>query len=345
MSKNNKELRLDLNEGQTPIITKKIIEKVSSKSDWYRYAREIDLENLKKNTSERLEVAPHNLVFTNGTYHGLDILLNFLVADGEDVILPVPTFAFYPKFEKYRKIIFKKVRYGEKLNFPVAQILAAINNKTKLIYLVNPNNPIGVCATINELEIVIKAAKTKNIYVIVDEAYAEFGAESVVSLIKKYQNLIVLRSFSKIGLSGLKLGVAVANEKLAKKIEDMRGDTYNVNKASIMLISNVLSKPEQIFTYVNDINNTKEKLTEFLLSRHVTVFPSKTNFITAKFYKSAELAERLKEKGVLVKDLSHYPDISRWLKGFLRISVPQSKDLPRLIKVLTQVMDEFKAES
>ncbi|MCX6712314.1 MAG: histidinol-phosphate transaminase [Candidatus Vogelbacteria bacterium] len=307
--------------------------------------RKGDLFNLGKTTARRLDVLPENLVFFNGTYHALDVLFNFLVHDGETIILPVPTFAFYPKFEKYRRINFKKIKYRENLQLPVTKILAALDVKTKLIYIVNPNNPLGSTATNNELEIVIKAARTKGAYVIVDEVYSEFWGESCIPLIKKYKNLIVLRSFSKIGLSGLKLGLSVSNEKLAQKIEDMRGDTYNVNKASILIVDKIFSRPEQIAKYVEDIKVAKDDLVKFLKNRQVIVLPSATNFVTAKFYCHQELIEQLKQKGILVRDLSHCPDTTRWLKGYLRITVPQGRDLPVLLKTLGQIMDKFKKAS
>lgn len=345
MSKNKKELRLDLNEGQQGLITKKVLEKILISVNWHQYARKSDLVNLKKNTTKRLGVLPENLVFFNGTYHALDTLFNFLVHDGESIIMPVPTFAFYPKFEKYRRITFKKIKYGENLHFPVTKILASLDTKTKLIYLVNPNNPLGSVASSNELEIVIKAAKSKGAYVIVDEVYSEFWGESVVSLINKHKNLIVLRSFSKIGLSGLKLGLAVSNEKLAQKIEDMRGDTYNVNKASISIVSEIYYSREKIDNYVDDIKESRSLFLEFLKRRKVVVLPSETNFVTAKFYRHEELVSRLKEKGIWVKDLAHYPDVPHWLKGYLRITIPELKELTYLIKSLEKVMDQNKNDS
>ncbi|MFA5023241.1 MAG: pyridoxal phosphate-dependent aminotransferase, partial [Candidatus Paceibacterota bacterium] len=186
MTKNKKELRLDLNEGQQPLISGKTAQTLARDGSWHQYARKTDLINLQKITAKRLNVSPANLVFFNGTYHALDTLFNFLVHDGETIIMPVPTFAFYPKFEKYRRINFKKIKYGENLQLPVTKILTALDAKTKLIYLVNPNNPLGTVATPNELEIVIKAARSKNAYVIVDEVYAEFSAEreSLAALVK-----------------------------------------------------------------------------------------------------------------------------------------------------------------
>jgi len=345
MSKNKKELRLDLNEGQQVLTDRKKVENLLVFGNVHNYLRKNDLSNLEKTTARRLGILPKNLVFFNGAYHALDVLFNFLVHDGETIILPVPTFAFYPKFEKYRRVNFKKIKYCENLQLPVTKILAALDSKTRLVYLVNPNNPLGSTVTDNELEIVIKAARSRNAYVIIDEVYSEFRGESSIPLVKKYQNLIVLRSFSKIGLSGLKLGLTVSNEKLAQKIEEMRGDTYNINKASILIVDKIFSHPKQITKYIKDIKIAKNGLIEFLKKRQVTFLPSSANFVTAKFFRYQELTEQLQQKGILVKDLSHYPDISRWLKGYLRITVPQSKDLPILLKTLGQIMDKFKKNS
>lgn len=342
MTKNNKELRLDLNEGQQNLISKKLVKNLINQGDWYRYARPADLVGLKNKTAKRLGVKGEQLVFFNGTYHALDILFNFLVNDGENVILPVPTFAFYPKFEKNRRIVFKKIKYSENFSLPVTKILTALDAKTKLVYLVNPNNPLGSVATNNELEIVIRAAQSKKAYVVVDEVYAEFLGDSVLPLISKYKNLIVLRSFSKIGLSGLKLGLTASNEKLAQKIEELRGDTYNLNKASVLIIEQALAQSEQIAKYVADIKKSKDQLISFLKNRQVTILPSSTNFVTAKFYRHQELVEQLKQKNILVKDLAHHPDISRWLKGYLRITVPTTKDLPLFLRVLGSTLDQFK---
>lgn len=345
MPKNKKEFRLDLNEGQRSFINKKMLGGILDPSDWHQYARKSDLVTLQKNTAKRLGVLSENLVFMNGTYHALDTLFNFLVREDESVVIPVPTFAFYPKFEKYRRITFKKIKYGENLHLPVTRILSALDVKTKLVYLVNPHNPLGSVASSNELEIIIKAAKSKGAYVVVDEVYSEFWGKSVVQLINKHKNLIILRSFSKVGLSGLKLGFTVSNEKLAQKIEEMRGDIYNVNKASISIVSKVFSGREQINRYVDDIKEARSGLIKFLNERKVLVLPSETNFVTAKFYRQEELVSRLKGKGVWVKDLTHYPDAPRWLKGYVRITVPGTKDLPTFLAILGSVMDDFKKSS
>jgi len=322
------DLRLDLNEGQKRLFP----------GDYQRYARESDLAGLRTRTARRLEVSPKQLVFTNGAYHALDIIFNFMVADNEEVIMPVPTFAFYGKFERYRRIVFRKIIFAKDLKLPVRRVLRAINKKTKLIYLVNPNNPLGTAASIVELEAIIRIAKSKNILVVIDEVYAEFWGNTTLPLLKKYNNLIVLRSFSKIGLSGLKLGVMVSSGSLTAKLEEMRGDLYNVNLASIVLVDRFLSRPEQVRRYVEEIKLTKTKLSEFFLERGIEHLPSQTNFITVKFKDPALVCSRLKSLGVLIKDLSHFPDAPRWLKSFVRLTVPRAKDLPILLKNLERIL-------
>ncbi|KKR13701.1 MAG: Histidinol-phosphate aminotransferase [Candidatus Woesebacteria bacterium GW2011_GWA1_39_21b] len=341
MKKHNNELRLDLNEGQKPLITKSLGANLLTSNDVFQYAREQDLADLKKTTAKRLGVSPANLVFTNGTYHALDLIFSFLVKDGEEIIMPVPTFAFYHKFEKHRHFVWHKIKYHDHLKLPVTKILSHLNDKTRLIYIVNPNNPLGSVATTNELEIVIKAARTKGALVLIDEAYGEYIDSSVASLVNKYKNLIVLRSFSKIGLSGLKLGVIVSNETKINKIEEIRGDIYNVNKTSIILVDNFLSQPEQINNYVREITETRKKLIDFLAIRKVVVLPSQANFVTAKFFNVDEFCQKILEQGVWIKNLSHYPDSVRWLKSYARITVPAKKDLPRLLRSLEKVMDEM----
>ncbi len=342
MQKNTKELRLDLNEGQINLFSHK---KWLNSDNFCQYARNFDTTNLINSVAQNFSVSPNNLVLVNGTYHALDIIFNFFVHDGEEIVIPVPNFAFYGKFEKYRKFLFKKIRYAENCILPVAKIITVFRSKTKLVYLANPNNPLGSVATTNELEIIIKAAKQKNILVVIDEVYADYVSEkySVISLVKKYNNLIVLRSFSKVGLSGLKLGLIITNEKLAKKIIEMRGDIYNINKASISIVDNLLNKDGKVLiSYIEEVAKIRKKLIEFFKSRNISVLPGNANFVTAKFFNTSEFCENLKSRDVWVKDLSRYPDAPFWLKKYVRITVPSAKNYNQLIKVLTEVLDLAK---
>ncbi|MCC6290929.1 histidinol-phosphate aminotransferase family protein [Candidatus Nomurabacteria bacterium] len=314
-------LKLDLNEKPVKI------------APGYDYARKEDYARAKKAIANYAAVAPNNLLITNGSYHALDLIFSFLFREKEQILLPVPTFVFYDKFELSRKLIFKKLPYSK--SFSSQTIIKHLKSgRNRGLYISNPNNPIGYAFSHSELDSILLCASRNKTLTIVDEAYFEFYGITIKSLIKKYPELIILRTLSKaFGLAGARFGYVIAHEKMIEKLEKLKGPPYIVShlalKAGIDSLGRVgIKKMNQ---YVRENQRVRSELEIFLQKQKIEYFSSQTNFLTLGVNDTKKFFESLKRRNILLKDLADYPDGKNCLKSHVRVTIPPSNKL-KLIK-------------
>ena len=225
-----------------------------------------DYEHAKKVLGGYAGVEPDHLVITNGSFHALDLVLGFLFRAGDKIILPVPTFPCYEKFQKQGDLKFIKLNYSS--NFSAQIILDKLKSiSVQGLYLANPNNPIGYTFTKLEIKKIISEAKKKKVLVLLDEAYFEFCGITAVNLIDKYDNLVITRTLSKaFGLAGVRFGYIITNPKLAKKLEESKGPPYIISHLAMNIGVKMLSSSGQkkMRKYVSENNKTGPDLADFL---------------------------------------------------------------------------------
>jgi len=213
----------------------------------------------------------------------------------------------------------------------VEAVKAAISNKTKVIPLVNPNSPTG---TIIPQEDILEIADT-GLPVLVDEAYYEFSGETVVPLVSQYQNLMVLRTFSKwAGLAGLRVGYGIFPPKIAEYLLTIK-QPYNVSMAAQVAVQESLRDLDYLLGRVKAIVAERERLfAELQKLKWLKPFPSQANFILCSVLngKAKELQQELQNRGILVR----YFD-QPLLRNFIRISVGKPEHTDALIECLRQM--------
>lgn len=320
-------LKLDLNEG------------FNNKRPGHNYARTADYERAKNMLSDYAGVRPDRLVITNGSFHALDLVLGFLFKAGDKILLSVPTFPCYEKFENSGRLKFIKLKYGR--DFSVQTILTQLKSATvRGLYLANPNNPIGYAFTKTEIGKIVSVAKKRKVLVLLDEAYFEFCRITAVDLIDKYDNLVITRTLSKaFGLAGVRFGYIITNPKLAAKLESFKGPPYVIGHLALKIGATALSVVGQkkMKKYVRNSNKTRQELTRFLKEKSPHVFPSQTNFVTFRVTNSAKIVAGLNERSILVKDLNDYPDGQPSLKNCIRIAIPPANKLAQIKKELVRL--------
>lgn len=317
-------LKLDLNEnpGKTP--------------RGYDYARKEDYDCVKKILASYASVPVNNLLITNGSYHALDLVFSFLFRENEQILLPVPTFVFYDKFESSRKLRFKKLQYSK--SFSSDTIIKHLElGQSRGLYISNPNNPIGYAFSLPEIEAILLCALRNKTLTIIDEAYFEFYGITTKSLIKKYPNLIILRTLSKaFGLAGARFGYVIAGVKMIKRLEKLKGPPYIVShlalKAGVNSLAN--NKIKKMNQYVKENQKTRDDLEEFLRKHKIEYFASQANFITLRVPNTQKFFNSFKEKGILLKDLSDYPDGKNCLGHSVRLTIPPPNKLVAIKKLL-----------
>jgi len=267
----------------------------------------------------------------SGSNQLIDLILRLFLNRGDEVINCVPTFGIF----RFSNLLCggKIVEVPREDNFAVniAAVKAAISKKAKIIFLVNPNNPSGTMTPQPE---VLELLDT-GLPIVVDEAYYEFGRQTVAPLVGKYPNLMVLRTFSKwAGLAGLRIGYGLFPEKIADYLLRIKMP-YNVNVAALVAVEESLKDIAYLAGNVDRIIAERGRLFDSLKKiKWLKPVPSHSNFILCRVEKGSakDMKQKLQQKGILVR----YFEEPR-LKDYIRISVGKPEHTNALIRALKQM--------
>jgi len=284
--------------------------------------------------SEVLGVGTDRLLMTNGS----DEILNFIfLAYGDEnhpFAFPDITYGFYPVFARLNGVPYTEVPLKEDLTVDVEGLIAC---RAHLV-LANPNAPTGMALPLSEIERILQS--DPNRLVVVDEAYVDFGGESAISLLDRYPNLIVTRTFSKsYSLAGGRLGFAVASEEIIADLNTIKYSVnpYNVNRMTMAAGVAAMKENDYYLANCAAVMRTREETAGALRARGFTVLPSLTNFLFARHERvgGERIYRGLKERGVLVRHFNH-PRI----EAFNRITVGTDAQMQTLLTALDEILKE-----
>ncbi|MBN1862130.1 MAG: histidinol-phosphate transaminase [Dehalococcoidales bacterium] len=280
-------------------------------------------------------VGAERIVAGSGSGDLIDLLLRLLVEPGDEVIACVPAFSMFRFSTRMYGGRLVEVPRNQDFSVTVSAVKQAVSQKTKLILLDNPNNPSG---NMTPQPKILEIADT-GLPLLVDEAYVEFAGETVLPLISRYQNLMVLRTFSKwAGLAGLRVGYGIFPPEIADYLMTIKLP-YNVNVAAIVAVRESLSDIDYLMANVRAIVAERERLlTELKKLEFLTPYPSRANFIlcSVRDGRAAELHQRLKQRGIMVR----YFD-TPLLANSIRISVGKPEHTDALIRALRDIEEEM----
>ncbi len=272
-----------------------------------------------------------HIVAGSGSNQLIDLIARLFISQGDEVINCVPTFGIYRFSPELCGGTVVEVLRDENFAVKVAAVKAAISKKTKIIFLANPNNPTG---TIIPRQDILEILDT-GLPVVVDEAYYEFSRQTVAPLVGKYENLMVLRTFSKwAGLAGLRVGYGLFPPKIADYLLRIK-IPYNVNVAALVAVEESLKDIDYLMGTVQAIIAERGRLfAELKKIKWLKPFPSQANFILCSVLngKARELRQRLQDKGILVR---YFEDLH--LQNYIRISVGKPEHTDTLIKALREI--------
>lgn len=267
-----------------------------------------------------------------------------ILGNGSDEIL---AFSFFAFCDKETGVCFPDISYGfyevyaDLYNFkkeiiPLDDDFRVVPedyfNRNKTIFIANPNAPTGLTLSLDDIERILQHNQ-KNV-VVIDEAYVDFGGESAVGLIHKYDNLLVVQTFSKSrNLAGARLGMAIGNKELISDLNRIKFsfNPYNINRLSLLCAEASMKDTQYFKKCAEEIIRVREFLTAELREAGFTVIDSKTNFVFVKSEKISgkDLYLGLKEKGILVR---HWE--SERIKDYVRITIGTQEQILTLIKAL-----------
>lgn len=259
-----------------------------------------------------------NLVATNGTDMALRYILETFGESGKDVVTVTPTFEMYWINCSILGLRHKPVSYERDMTIEINKILAAIDDDTRIVALVNPNNPMGNVYSDEEIKKVISASKKVGAVVIIDEAYHYFYPNTFVNYALHEPNVIVTRTFSKLfSIAATRMGVAIANRDLIHYIKNAKL-TFDCNSVALLFAERLLDHPELETTLIQIEEEGKKFTLDSLKERGYECKDCKGNFIFVKTkHDAGEIAKRLEdEKKILV-----HPYKNPILKDYLRVSI------------------------
>jgi len=273
-------------------------------------------------------VAAEHIVAGAGSDELIDMVLRLFLKPGDRVINCVPTFGMYPFSTEVCGGKVVEVPRGKGYAVDVSAVKAAIDRKTKLIFIASPNNPT---ANLTPERDILELVDT-GMVVVVDEAYYEFSGATVAPLVPKYENLIVLRSFSKwAGLAGLRIGYGVFPTFIADQLMKIK-QPYNINLAAQIAVRESMADIDYLKQTVRAIIAERERLFSKLEKlRFLQPLPSAANFIFCNVLKgdAQKIHQELRRMGIFVR----YFD-TPLLRNSLRISVGKPDHTDFLIEVL-----------
>lgn len=325
-------IKLNTNESPFPP-SKSVSEAVVSESQKLQLYSDPESINIRTKLSEVYGVDKSQIIVTNGS----DEVLNFaFMAFGDEknpLVFPNITYGFYPVFAELNRIPYEEIPLKDDFTIDVNDYMGV--NST--VVIANPNAPTGICLSLDEIEQIVKS-NADNV-VIIDEAYVDFGAESAVSLINKYDNLLVVQTFSKSrSMAGARLGFAIGNEKLIADLNTIKYSTnpYNVNRMTDAAGTAALADNDYYINNCNTIINNREWTVCELQKLGFTVLPSKANFVFAKCDKidGEKLYLELKNRGILIRHFNK--DL---ICQYNRITIGTIEQMQKLIETIALIFE------
>lgn len=259
-----------------------------------------------------------NVMTTNGSDMAIRYLLETFGEVGKEVVTVSPSFEMYWVNCSILGLKHVPVAYENDLTISIDKITAAISDNTRVVVLLNPNNPVGNVYSEDEIKAVIERASEVGAVVIIDEAYHYFYPNTFIDYALKGDNVIVLRTFSKLmSLAACRLGIIISNPEIIEYAKKGRL-TFDVNSIALLFGERLLDNPDLIDELIEIENEGKKYVLNDLTKRGYECRDCRGNFIFIKTKQNAaQVADRLeKEKKVLV-----HPYGNPLLKDYIRVSV------------------------
>ena len=283
--------------------------------------------------AKTLGVQPDEVLMTNGSDEILNFAFMAFCDDEHPSIFPDITYGFYNVFAELNGVPYEEIPLKSDFTIDTADYIGA----GKTIFIANPNAPTGIALTLGEIEEIIKS-NPDNI-VVIDEAYVDFGNESSVSLIHKYDNLLVTQTFSKSrSLAGARLGMGIASKEIIRDLNTVKYSTnpYNINRMTMAAGIGILEDSEYTLKNCKTIENNREYTATELKNLGFEITNSTANFVFAKhpLVSGREIYLKLKEKGILVR---HFD--KKEITEYNRITIGTMEEMQTLIKTLKDILE------
>jgi histidinol-phosphate aminotransferase len=328
-------VKLNTNESPFPP-PPSVVEAVAVEAGKLQLYSDPELKVLLEEAASTFGVKTSQVIATNGSDEILEFAFMAFSDKKHPIVFPDITYGFYSVFAQLHAIPYTTIPLKEDFSVDYRDYVGIGKN----IVIANPNAPTGLCLSVAEVEEIVKS-NPKNV-VIIDEAYVDFGGETCIPLIDKYDNLLVTQTFSKSrSLAGARLGLGFANEKLIADLNTLRYSTnpYNVNRMTMAAGVAALREKRYYQAKCKEIAANRAYTAEELKKLGFEVLDSKANFLFAKtdLVAGEKLYSSLKEKGVLVRHLR-----GERIEEYNRISIGTKEQMQIFLAKVKEILEEEK---
>ena len=292
-----------------------------------------ECRELVQKLAQTYGVKPEQVIVSNGSDEVLNFAFQAFADEGRPLAFPDITYGFYPVFAALNRIPYTEIPLREDFSVDPSDYMGI----GRTVVIANPNAPTGLCLPLSDIERI--AASNPGCVVIVDEAYVDFGAQSAVELVDRYDNLLVTQTFSKSrSMAGARLGFGIGNRELIADLHTVRCSTnpYNVNRMTAAAGVAALNDADYDRRNCACIMQNRTALTLALRKMGFTVPESVTNFVFAKSDRigGGELYRELKQRGILVR---HF-DRPR-IRDYNRITVGTAEQVQTLVHTIQEILE------
>lgn len=327
-------IKLNTNESPFPPsqgVLKRVSEEEISKLNLYP---DPECKNLKSKLAELYGFESDNIFISNGSDEILSFSFMAFCSEEKGAIFPNISYGFYKVYGDLYGVDYIEAPLKDDFTIDVNDYL----NTGKTVVIANPNAPTGLSLSVESIEEIVKS-NSENV-VIIDEAYVDFGGKSCIELVRKYDNLLVVRTYSKSrSMAGARLGFAIGSKALIEDLNRIKYSTnpYNINRLTLVAGEAAIDDNDYYVNCCREIAEIREYSKKRLSQLGFEYLDSDTNFIFAKSDKigGEDYYKKLKENGVLVRHFSN-PAIA----DFVRITVGTKEQMDTLFEKTEKILRE-----
>ncbi len=282
---------------------------------------------IRKRIGDYIGFEKENVLVGNGSDEIIDTIGKAFISPLDKVLIPSPTFSLYSSIARIYSGLPILIPLNPDYTLPVEKIISE-SKSSKIAIICSPNNPTGVLYPDEDIKTILDTG----ILVILDEAYAEFSGHSGLHLLNNYDNLIVMKTFSKaFGLAGFRTGYCVASETLIESMSKVILP-YNLNLISLKVVELAIQHEDFMSDVVKKIKENKKYLYGALKEiEGITPIPSSTNFILFEVQNAKKIYEELLKRGILIRYFEG--------KNYLRVSVGTYEECVKFISELREILN------
>ena len=336
-----KYIKLNTNESPFPPAPKAVARAAEAAKSLQLYS-DPDCRVLAKKLAERLsedsglELTKDNVIITNGSDEVLNFAFMAFCSSEKPAVFPDITYGFYPVFADMNGVPYREIPLDDKLRIVTADYVGAGGT----LFIANPNAHTGVALSRSQIEEII--AGNPEDLVVVDEAYVDFGAESSLPLLEKYDNLLIVQTFSKSrSLAGGRLGFGVASAEIIRDLNTIRNSTnpYNINSMTMAAGVGVLEEEAYTRRNCETVIANRRYVEKQLSAMGFELTESAANFLFMKHPEvdGGRIYEEMKNRGVLIRHFT-----KDRMAQYNRVTIGSREQMDKFLEVLREVVEELK---